>query len=454
MPAYRMDRAILIAIAALMVAIGGVILLGDNVGVQVGNYGPRDTAKSDNAIRVRFLEPMAQDSVEERFSIQPEHSGAFRWNGPREIIFQPETPLIFGETYTIQIASGAESESGSAELKDDLRFSFTVDWPRVVYLSPKRHLMIYDLNTGQSDTLIESEFGLESYAVDPTGNLIAQSIFHEDGTSDIWVYNLGNDSNTQVTNCQNSACLAPEWNADGSQIAYEREEFDELFGQTAARRIWVVDLTTGRSRLLFDDRQITGHSAEFSPTGGHFAMFATNPSGILIHNFDDGEQIVIESLQGQVGGFSSDGGKLIYPLLVMGDVEQTFFTQLEMLDLDSGQRISVTGTPENAIQDSGGFWRPGHPNELAVLRRDLSENGTVGEQIYLMNIETNEVTPLLIDPDYDHFSLVWSADGNLLLMQRFNRVKQGARTEIWLYNLRSEELQMLANDAFFPGFVR
>jgi hypothetical protein len=49
---------------------------------------------------------------------------------------------------------------------------------------------------------------------------------------------------------------------------------------------------------------------------------------------------------------------------------------------------------------------------------------------------------------------VWSADGNLLLMQRFNRAIQGARTEIWLYDLRSQELQMIANDAFLPGFVR
>jgi hypothetical protein len=72
----------------------------------------------------------------------------------------------------------------------------------------------------------------------------------------------------------------------------------------------------------------------------------------------------------------------------------------------------------------------------------------------LLDVETNEATPLIVDADYDHQSLVWSADGNLLLMLRFNRVKQGARTEIWLYDLRSEELTMLADDAFLPGFVR
>jgi Tol biopolymer transport system component len=396
---------------------------------------------------------MNQPSVEERFRIEPEVSGTFRWNGPREIVFQPDAPLAFGETYTVQIASGAQSENGSS-LQDDLRFSFTVDFPRVVYLSADRNLIMVDLNTSDAVPLIDSEFDIADYAVDATGNLIAHTLVHEDGTSDIWVHNLTRGRSTQITDCQNAACIAPAWNADGTQIAYEREEFDELFGQVAARRIWVVDLATARSRLLFDDTQITGHSPEYPPMGTRFAMFATNPPGILVYDFVDGSQIIIESLQGVTGNFSSDGRQLIYPLLVMGDVPQTFFTQLEMLDLNSLQRIAVTGTPADAIEDRGGFWRPGHPDELAVLRRYLTDNYTDGPQVYLMNVESGEVTPLVVDPDYDHSSLVWSADGNLLLMQRFNRAIQGARTEIWLYDLRSQELQMIANDAFLPGFVR
>jgi hypothetical protein len=112
----------------------------------------------------------------------------------------------------------------------------------------------------------------------------------------------------------------------------------------------------------------------------------------------------------------------------------------------------VTGTPADAIEDRGGFWRPGHPDEIAIIRAYLKQNDW--QQIELLNIETREVTPLVVEPDYIYETLVWSADGNLLLMQRFNRAKQDARTEIWLYDLRSDELTMLANDAFLPGFVR
>ena len=393
---------------------------------------------------------MDQESVERRFKIIPEQAGTFRWNGPREIIFEPETPLTSGETYTVQIEAGAQAESGGVRLKDDLSFSFRVDFPRILYLNNARNLMLHDLNTGQSGVLIENEFGVESYAVDPTGNLIAVSLYREDGTADIWVYNLSTEAATQITNCGNALCGAAAWNADGTQIAYEREEFDLLFGQVAARRIWVVDLATARSRLFFDDTQITGHSPQYPPAGNHFAMFATNPPGILIYSMVDGEQIIIDSLQGLVGKFSQDGSQLIYPVLVNGDVPQTFFTQLEMVDLNQRQRSAVTGTPEDAIEDSGGFWRPGHPNELAVTRRYLTQDYTDGMQIYLLDIDTHAAEPLVVDADYTHSNMEWSADGNLLVMQRFNRVQQGARTEIWLYNLRTDELQQIANDAFLP----
>jgi dipeptidyl aminopeptidase/acylaminoacyl peptidase len=215
----------------------------------------------------------------------------------------------------------------------------------------------------------------------------------------------------------------------------------------------VVDLRSAQSTLLFEDTQITGHSPQFSPNGNRIAIFATNPPGILIHDFVSGGQVFIESMQGLVGNFSPDSTQLIYPVMVRGAIGSMFYSQLEAVDLVENRRSLITGSSETPIEDSSAVWRPGKPNELAVTRRYLDDRYTDGPQVYLLNIKTNEATPLVVDPAYTHGALQWSPDGNMLVIQRFNRVEQGARPQIWTYNLQTQELQLIADDAYLPEFV-
>lgn len=452
------DRLVGAVILGLLLAILGVVLFGNHVGVQIESYTPQTTARSDTRISIRFYIDMTADSVEQHWSIKPPVEGSFRWNGAREFIFQPQTALTAGQTYNITLAKGAAAANESAKLKEDFTFNFKVILPNVIYLSPataqKRDLYLHNLNTGQIQQLTNTEFGIADYAVSPDSQQIAYTLYKEDGNSDIWVYGLASGSSTQLTDCVNSACSAPEWKPDGTQIAYEREEYDPAFGQLGARRVWTVSMATAQSTLLFEDTQTTGHSAVYAPNGNRVAIFSTNPPGILIYDFINESRVFIESLQGVVGTFSTDSSKLVYPILVRGAIGSQFYTQLEMVDLVKQQRIAVSGnSAEDAIEDVTGVWRPQHPNQMAVTRRYFDDRYTDGPQVYLLDIETKVATPLVIDADYTHGSLSWSPDGNLLVMQRFNRVAQGARPEVWLYNLQTQELQLIANDAFLPGFV-
>jgi Tol biopolymer transport system component len=452
----KFDRIVVGCIVFLLLAIGGVVLLGNNVGVQVESFAPEAQGRGDSAIRVRFYQDMDQESVADHFEIEPTLTGNIRWNGKREIVFEPENAMVGGQTYRVLVKNGASSEDKSAKLKEDFSFEFQVRQPRVLYMYPAsaqdRNLYMEDLNSGETTQLTQAPFGLADYSVSADGKTVAYTLYNEDGTADIWLYDMATGASYQLTNCVSAFCGAPAWKPDGTQIAYERDEYDPTFG-VSARRVWVVDVLTAQSTLLFEDTQVTGHSAQYSPTGNRLAMFSTNPPGILIYDFVAQNQSFVENMQGIVGEFSEDGSKLVYPILVRGAIGSTFYTHLELVDFEANKRTQVTGPSESAIEDMLGFWRPGYPTQLAVERRYLDNRYTDGPQVYLLDTETQEATPLIVDAAYNQGSLEWSPDGNMLVMQRFNRSVQGARPEIWVYSLNSEDLTLIAEDAYLPSFV-
>jgi hypothetical protein len=455
---HRFDYQVLAVMAALIAAIFVSVAAGNRVGVQIESYTPQETASSAGPIVLRFYDEMNIEQVQAAFQIDPPIAGEFTWSNRRIMTFTPSQAMTPGLTYTVTLVQGAESRNGANVLREDFRFHFRVKQPSLIYLAPagaqERNLYRHNLETGEVTQLTQAPYGIADYAVSPDGLNIAYSLYNEDGTSNIWLYGLATGSSSQLTNCVNASCGAPAWKPDGSQIAYEREEYDLALGQIGAKRVWVVSTSTAQSGLLFEDTQVTGHSPEFSSQGGRLAMFSTNPPAILVYDTLADRRIYIESLQGLSGQFSPDGTQLVYPVLTRGAIGAQFYTQLERLDILTEQRTVVTTAGgEQAIEDNTGVWRPNYPDELAVTRRYLDNRYTDFPQIYLLDLRTNEARPLVVDNKFSHGSITWSDDGNLLAFQRFNRVEQGARPQIWLHNLTTGETSLIANDAFLPGFL-
>ncbi|MFP4322515.1 MAG: Ig-like domain-containing protein [Anaerolineales bacterium] len=450
------DRVALSAILVLALAIIGVVAAGNNIGVQIESIVPDEFARADASVRIRFFDDMQQGTVEERFRISPEREGNLRWNGPRELVFEPEVPWQSGETYQIELDAGARSESG-ATLRDAIEHTFTAAAPRVTYLSPAgaldRNLYLHDLNTGETQQLTEAEYGVADYDISADGEFIAYTRYNQEGLSDIWIYSMATGTERRVTDCVEAFCSAPEWHPNGREIAYERSEFDPLFGETTARRMWIVDVQSAQSRLMFEDTQVTAHSATYSPNGNRVAVVTTNPIGILVQDFVGQDQVFIETIQGIIGDFSPDSTRLVYPIIVRGAVGSSFYPQLELVDLVAQERVAITGANNAPIEDSTGTWRPTGTNELAVTRRFLDNRYTESLQVYLLNAGTREAEPLIVDEAYNHGFLAWSPDGSMLTMQRLSRSTPGARPEIWVYNVPQDALQQIANDAFMPDFI-
>ena len=123
------DRLVLVAIAILIAIIAGVVLLGDNVGVQIRRAGPADDASSTARVAIQFSEAMNWEQAVEHMRFDPPLTGDFSWSGTT-LRFQADEALQPGQTYTVTLGAGATSRSGRVLLRDYV-YSFTVRTPRV-----------------------------------------------------------------------------------------------------------------------------------------------------------------------------------------------------------------------------------------------------------------------------------------------------------------------------------
>jgi Tol biopolymer transport system component len=161
---------------------------------------------------------------------------------------------------------------------------------------------------------------------------------------------------------------------------------------------------------------------------------------------------VIHSEQGVSGAFSPDGSRLVFPVLVRGAIGQEFYTHLEMFDFTLQGGLPVTGTPDTPVEDAFAAWSP-DGTRLALARRYLDDRFTAGQQIYLLEVVSGEVTPLVVDPAYTHASIHWDPTGRRIIFQRFSLVESGAQPEIWMLDLRSGELTRIAQNAYLPAWL-
>ncbi|HML23681.1 MAG TPA: Ig-like domain-containing protein [Aggregatilinea sp.] len=455
----RFDRLVWITIAGLILAIGAVTLAGDRVGVYVAEngYEPTGAAGGSLPVRVRFSDDMDAESVAAHFHVSPDVPGDLAWASPSLMIFTPRQPWQAGETYTITLDAGAQSARRGAVLHDPLTWSFTVRLPRAVYIAPSnafvRNLYMTDLDTGDIFQLTTAEYGIEDFAVSPNGSEIAYSQNNEDGTADLWVLNMLTNAPRQVTNCVDAICRDPAWKPDGTVLAYQREELNTSLGTgVSPARVWLVDLNSLQTGLLFDDSQILGYDPTWDATGQRIGVFDSTLPGIRVHDYERGSDTVIESMQGEVGAFSPNGDLLAYPVLVAGSVGQQFYTHLELADFDAGTTAPISGDSSAPVEDGSAIWSP-DGTQLLIARRYLDGRYTPGKQIYMLDPATGEATPLVIDDAYNHAAMRWDAAGTRIVFQRFALQDPDAQPEIWMLDLSTNEIRKLADDAFLPDWV-
>ena len=307
--------------------------------------------------------------------------------------------------------------------------------------------------------------GIFDFDVSPDGNFIiyAEQDFQM-GASDLYKLDLRTNRVTPLTNCrtQDADCSAPAIRPDGSLVAYQRVALNRNLPTVGAGsiRIWIADLTTSPPQTypLVDDDQIVGYGPRWSADGTRLAFYDNRNNGILINEFDappDEAWAFIPSDFGEVGSLAPDGGRMVYPeMLIDGSMTRAF---LQVADLDAGVFRPLTD-PNEAADDQATAWNP-QGRFIAIGRIYRDERFTRGAQVYLVDMETNNIAPLIVDPRYANGFFRWDTSGQRLALQRFQQLDDEGQiytdgtTEVWTYDMESRRLIQIDTDARNPIWV-
>ncbi|MGQ9850186.1 MAG: permease [Aggregatilineaceae bacterium] len=329
--------------------------------------------------------------------------------------------------------------------------------PGVLFLGPAdayaRNLYLARPDTGAVVALTDSPRSIEDFAPAPDGTQVAFTQNNDDGTADLWLLDVATGATRRLTHCVRARCSSPAWHPDGTQIAYQRQDFSAISeSATRTTRAWVVDVSTAQSRLLFDDPQQLGADPLWSPDGQRIAIYDAAGGGIRVRDQQTGEEMFLVSEPGDTGAFAPDGTRLVYPFLVRGALGQEFYTHLALADLSAESQVSLSGEPDAPVEDAYAAWSP-DGTRLAVARRYLDERYTPGKQIYLLDVATGAATPLIVDAAYTHAAPQWDSSGRWIAYQRFALDSPDAQPEIWIFDTQTGQARLLAENMFFPAWL-
>ncbi len=336
--------------------------------------------------------------------------------------------------------------------------------PRVAFLGPvnsaPQNVWAIDPTLPERiEQLTDSQYGVYDFAPDPSGRYIAYSENRPEGITELMLLDLDNGTVRQLTDClgQDATCDTPVWRPDGNVIAYQRRELNtELQLGVSAPRIWLLDVSVSppQTQPLFNDAQTLGTLPVWSGDGSKIALYEPFGQGVLVFDFattDDTQRVkFVPAANGATGALSPDGTRLAYTDLVFGSEGQSVRAVLYVADLTSGVFRPLG---EEAPTDDGASpaWHP-DSKQIAFTRQYLSgEQATRGQQVFIADVDTNELTPLIFDDNYNNGALFWNQAGTQLVIQR--TPFGGGLPQIWLYSMESGRLVMLTENAFLPRWL-
>lgn len=400
-------------------------------------------------IGVTFNQPMDADSVEASFSILPEKTGRFSWEGTT-LWFIPGESFAPGQTYRVEIATGAEAENGR-KLGTPIRWQATIRKPDLVYLvldSTGGDLWRLELATGTTLPITETNASVIDFAPNRMGDRIAYTQENPMGGSDLWLVDRDGANPEVLVDCQHDRCSQPAWNVDGEWIAYSRESFDSQTARHLPARVWTVNTASQETAPFYRQAEAFGHSPSFSPDGKRLAIYASSQNAIRIIDLETSQESAIASVVPEVGNWSPNGEELIFIDLVPGLLEPNV-------------AMVIVNFTNQAVRDALGDFIPNMDYDPPQWSPDgewiaygVRPVGTaISKGIWVRNLTTKETFPLTDDPSATFTAYRWDPQGDRLVFQRFPISSPSSPASIWLWDRSTGQIQRLVENGARPEWL-
>ncbi len=364
--------------------------------------------------------------------IEPPVPGTWYQEG-NTLIFRPATPLAADTLYRVTVTlPGSDTERVS--------WHFRTRPLRLLYLAPDaqghEQLVLFNLSTGRPITLTATVEGIWDYGVAPHRDDVLFTALRPDGGSDIWRLRLDGSEPQLVLACPQERCSGPLWSPRANLAVYERRRaFEDV-------RLWWLHPDTGATTAVF-----AGDLQAFAPrfsSDGAWLSFVEPGEGLHLYRFDDGRHLWIPGESGEPGSWSPDGR--IFSFITVGNEEEGYRPRFMHLDLTTGR----LDAPTAGMEDSAPAWSP-DGSRIVLTRSPATTAG--GAQVWLVRPDGREARPLTADPTF-HYSLpLWSPDGRRLAGQRFAIARPAAEPEVWVLEVATGVLHVLAAPARLPAWL-
>lgn len=465
-----MRRQIALAIVGLLVGIGlALVWLAPRV---ERDRLPVIITSATRPLTIPFTRPLQPTNPAPWLTLTPPIAGHWQVQD-QNLVFTPETPLIYEQTYTVTIQTGLPG-AAALPLLFPVRWQFHVAPPPLVFLQAdttgRMNLWQWQLATeDHPDRLTDEPRGVWDYDAAAGSPYLLIVSEDEDGSLDLVTYHLETGERRLILDCA-GLCENARWQPWGDLIAYEMRP-----RTGGASEVWLLDTTNGQTWLAHPAAAFTqlglnvptGQFPRWSADGRYLAYFANEAQIIIVLELDRHGQpvaapIFLPATLDTMGQWSPVAPLLAYteythnipelPSAITEDAAnadvhagEELFSHTIIANLVRAEAVDVVlGAPYN---DGLAAWHPGGA-QLAVPRSVAGE----GAQIWLMAADGSTNEPLTHEPTVAHSGLMWCPCGRELAYQR-SPIDGSSPPAIWLYDTTTQTHRLVQAQAFLPGWL-
>jgi ABC-type nickel/cobalt efflux system permease component RcnA/Tol biopolymer transport system component len=288
---------------------------------------------------------------------------------------------------------------------------FDLKKARVLYLAwiddQQTQLYVRPLAGGDATQITREPSGIEDFALSPDEKKLLYKSRPTPGGSLLWSVNVDGTQRRQVLDCPRSDCGGPVWLPNESYVMYERIDFAQrlLFPS-----IWRLDLQSGDTRPIFQDRQLPSLAPRFSADGRWLSYISPSSQTLQVYDLGGDRNLSLPYRSGMPAVWSPVGDAFLY-----WDQTAAGKPHLNVYDVATNRGTDLSGAEEEG--DYSAAWSPdGQWIAMTRVRQTAGAGvSTFQERVWLVRPDGTQARQLFGQDGMFYEDLQWSPDGRYLI---------------------------------------